>query len=811
MNRSFPLTFLLILGLFLAACSLTATPLSFLAPATPTPTLTPTPTNTPTPTPTPSPTPTPTPAPSDLLAQGKRALFDGDWEAAEKAYGRALSQSQTEDAKAEALLGLARVDFGRRRYDKALERLRKLIKTYPKTAAAVDGYFFLARVYQVLQRYKEASEAYQAFLQHRPGYIDPYLYEWMGDARFNAGDYQGAILAYNSALQANPPTDRIYGLKLGIARSYHLLGNYQRAIQEYQAIAEHESNGYRLAHLDWLMAQAYIAAGQPQSAYQIMLEMVSKYPAAYDSYRALRVLLQVGVKVNELDRGLTDYFARQHGAAVQAFDRYLRAHPYNDTALFYKGLALRALGKYPQATAAWQLLIDHAPQSRFWDRAWEEKAYTEWAYLGLYDRATDTMLGFVNAAPNHPRAPEFAFDAARTQERAGHLGRAATLWEQVALHYPGSRYAFRGMFLAGITRLRMKDFAGARQTFRRALEYTTGPEDVAAVYLWLGKIAFKQGTSPQAKQFWEQAAAADPTGYYSERARDLLNGSPPFAPPPAYHLEVDWEAEYRQAADWVREVFQLPADERLDSPGPLASEIAFIRGTELWRLGMYSEAQAEFSTLQQEAANSAADTLRLAEFCRRLGLYRTAIFAARHVLDLAGMDDAATLQAPPYFSHVRFGAYYPELIVPVAQAYGFHPLFLYAVVRQESLFEGFVQSAAGARGLMQIMPGTGKEVAKQAGWPPNYATEDLYLPKVSITLGAHYLARQRDYFGGDLYAALAAYNGGPGNAATWKDLSGNDPDLFLEVVRFKQTRDYIRRIYEIFVIYRRIYGEVPPG
>jgi len=59
---------------------------------------------------------------------------------------------------------------------------------------------------------------------------------------------------------------------------------------------------------------------------------------------------------------------------------------------------------------------------------------------------------------------------------------------------------------------------------------------------------------------------------------------------------------------------------------------------------------------------------------------------------------------------------------------------------------------------------------------------------------------------GDLYAALAAYNGGPGNAMQWRQLSGEDPDLFLETVRFEETRNYIRNIYEIYVIYKRLYG-----
>jgi soluble lytic murein transglycosylase len=61
-------------------------------------------------------------------------------------------------------------------------------------------------------------------------------------------------------------------------------------------------------------------------------------------------------------------------------------------------------------------------------------------------------------------------------------------------------------------------------------------------------------------------------------------------------------------------------------------------------------------------------------------------------------------------------------------------------------------------------------------------------------------------FDGNIYPGLAAYNAGPGNAAVWNELAANDPDLLLEIIRFEETRNYIRFIYEIFNTYRTLYG-----
>jgi soluble lytic murein transglycosylase len=148
------------------------------------------------------------------------------------------------------------------------------------------------------------------------------------------------------------------------------------------------------------------------------------------------------------------------------------------------------------------------------------------------------------------------------------------------------------------------------------------------------------------------------------------------------------------------------------------------------------------------------------------------------------------------------------LIIPEAQNYGHDPLFIYSIVRQESLFEGFVRSTAGAHGLMQVVPPTGAQLATELNWPPSYDAEDLYRPNVSVRFGSYYLRKNRDQLGGNLYAALAAYNAGPGNAIVWRELAGDDPDLLLEIIRFQETRDYIRFIYEIFNTYRTFYSPV---
>jgi soluble lytic murein transglycosylase len=207
----------------------------------------------------------------------------------------------------------------------------------------------------------------------------------------------------------------------------------------------------------------------------------------------------------------------------------------------------------------------------------------------------------------------------------------------------------------------------------------------------------------------------------------------------------------------------------------------------------------------EEAWMDPINCFRLVQYVYDLGYYRKAILLSRQILDLANLDDVSTLNAPIYFNHIRFGIYYKDLVLSAAQEYSFHPLLLFSVIRQESLFEGYISSSVGARGLMQLMPATAQEIVDRIDWPEDYSEDDLDRPVVNIPLGTRYLATQRDLFDQNMFFALAAYNAGPGNAQIWAKLANGDSDLFLEIVRFNETRAYIMQIAEFVNIYRTIY------
>lgn len=758
------------------------------------------------PSPTPKPTATPIVPPAQAQHPGDLAYFYGDWQTARSQYQQTLNQSTAPGELSAALLGLGKTTYQQGDYQKSLDYLRDLITNYPEAEVLPQAYIALADTYRALNRHLEEADAYSSYQLLRPGLIDRYVFTRKGDALSQAGQHQAAITAYQRALAAEGSGEDL-AIQVKIGQEYVALDDHQTAVVIFQDVYSQSTNDYQKAQADYLLGQSFQALDQPDQAGKAYLDAVQNYPLSYDSYLALVALIENGVPVNDLDRGLVDYFAGQYSLAVEAFDRYL-ANPEADdpgTAYYYKAFALRALENYQGAFQAWENLIANHPEHDYYDNAWEFKAYTQWWYLGQYLQASQTLVNFVEANPYHPRAPEFLFDAGRILERDQNLAGAADLWQRVYNEYPASAYANQALFLSGIAEYRQAKYTPALESFALYQESSRSLEALSQALFWTGKTFQQIGDQDGAQAAWQETVKTDPTGYYSERARDLLQDRAPFAPPLDYDFGFDVQAEKKQAQEWMQETFSLPPETNLEGLGELAEDPRVIRGAELWRLGRYQAAREEFERVREEYAYDPAASYRLAVYLRELGLYRPAIFAARQVLNAAGMDDAQTMNAPAFFNHIRFGTYYRDLVIPASQEYNLHPLFLFSVIRQESLFEGFVRSSAGARGLMQIMPATGQERAERAGWPENYTAEDLYRPLVSVTFGAQYLNFNRDYFAGDLYATLAGYNAGPGYTQGWMNLADGDQDLFLEIIRFQETQTYLKSIYEIFAIYRRIY------
>jgi soluble lytic murein transglycosylase len=153
----------------------------------------------------------------------------------------------------------------------------------------------------------------------------------------------------------------------------------------------------------------------------------------------------------------------------------------------------------------------------------------------------------------------------------------------------------------------------------------------------------------------------------------------------------------------------------------------------------------------------------------------------------------------------RFPMPYREQVLAKARAVGLDPAVLYGLMRQESRFVNEIRSGVGASGLMQLMPATAKWTAKQIGL--DYRADMINDRDTNLLLGAAYLKRVLDDFGGSLALATAAYNAGPGRPRRWREGGAvMEPAAWAETIPFNETRDYVKKVLSNSVYYAALLG-----
>lgn len=762
----------------------------------------------------PNPIVTPTPSPIGRIETADSALFAGELDKAQELYLEAYQQTSDAETQAQALYGLGKSYYTARNFSAAIDAFNRLLGQYPDTEVIANTYFMLGQCYNQTEEYLQAATSYQKYAQLSPNVLDEYVYTLQGDAAMDGGDYTQAIYAYQEALQSDPPGNASE-INLKIGQAYANLQDFTTAIQYYMNVYNTSQDDYSRSTANLLTGQAYLELEMNEEAYKRFMDSVYQFPKAYDSFTALSILVSDGVAVDEFLRGLVDYYVGSYDYAIQAFERYIASNPEeNDgTVYYYLGLSYFYNEEFQQAINSYNILINDYPGNLLWEQAWEELAFTYWnnpkdIYPGMDDYVSSVQmrLNFVSRAPDSALAPDFLYQAGRALEYNGQLEDAAQTWLRMMNEYPSSDLSYRGLFLAGISYYRLGKYEEALQVFQRTLVLATTQAEKAKAYLWIGKSNQALGDTEDAQNAFNSGLLADPTDYYSIRSGQLLEGQDMFSLDQGYDFGYDLEYERPEAENWLRSTFSIPEETDLSGLGDLEYNPRIMRIKAYWELSLYSKAINEAELLRAELQGDAVNLYRLMNYLLKYDLYQPAIYSCRNILDLMNLDDLSSLSVPIYFTHIRFGAYFRELIVSAANAYEIHPLMLYALVRQESMFNPFISSSAGASGLAQIMPATGKENVDLLGWPGDYESSDLLRGEVSITLGAFYLYRMQVYLSGNEQAALAAYNAGPGNAADWLAVSNGDPDLFLEIVRTEETRHYLTQIMEFINIYKLVYA-----
>lgn len=637
-----------------------------------------------------------------------------------------------------------------------------------KKAPVLDDYaqYIRAQAEYQLKDYAEVQKAATRIFEHTP--LSPFV----GAA---------AALAVRADLDGDAPKRALQLIEkyvdsipqpeadLLLARCFQATGDlpqaaeyYQRVYYNYPSASEATDAANALVDIKQRLGDAY-----PPPMPAAMLARAEKLFQA-NNPAAARIELaaaipQLGGKQRDLARvrlGEADFFRKNYSAAFQYFSALKVDDGEADAErLYYLARAARSLDRHADAKPFLDALEKQHPTS-----TWRLQTLIYIADQGRVENDPAVYLPLYRACaatfPSDPRAA----------------------W----CHW---RVAFESY---------RKDQADAYDLLREQLQrYPDSPDTNDALY-FLGRLQEHKNDTASARACYDELIARYPNTYYAVIARGRLNEPRIEAATPAPAM-----LQFLSSLPWPPRG-QFPSF----VPGDLAkTRIERAQLLQLTGLNDFAEGELKFgATTDGEQQNVYA--FELARFAEA----RNAPEQALHYIKAytPGYLYMPLDQAPVAFWRLAFPLPFRTSVERHSRAQGLDPFLVSALIRQESEFNPKIISHANAYGLMQLLPSTGRQLARHFGIRRLRASQ-LLLADRNIQLGTYFFRNLLDSYNGEVDLALASYNAGPGRANLWRTWGPfREQAEFVETVPFHETRGYIQIVLRNADVYRRLYaGKVP--
>jgi soluble lytic murein transglycosylase len=590
-----------------------------------------------------------------------------------------------------------------------------------------------------------ARQAFHALVATQPAGV---LGEWalVGEAMAaeQSGDFPAAAALYET-LSKNKPEEPDTVL-LGHARSLAAGGNRERALQVYRDLyyGYPTSDAAGEAHTQML---ALGAAASRDDARELaraeQLFTTRRYADALAAFEALPARSGDERELVALRIAECQHYLGRHRQAVAALQPYLSGAKREAEARFFHLTATRALGDHAGYVAAAKALA-----TEFKTGAWTEETLNNLAthYIVTDDdpSAGTVFADYLERFPQGKYAARASWRLGWWRYRAGDFESAAAIFDRAAVHFPRSDYRPSWIYWAG------RAYAKLKQTARANARFELARTDY--LHSYYGRLA--------GVHLGAASTSRSPVGTLPSSTADTP--APPGLPPNAHAIR------------------------------------------QLILSGAPALAEAEVRYAQRRFTPTPALEATRAWLLRARGEYRPAINAMKRAYPQYMTRDGD--QLPIEAKRVIFPLDYWPIIERHASARSLDPYLIAALVAQESSFDPAVRSAANAYGLMQIVPATGKRLARSLGIR-RFSTGTLTDPEINVKLGTFYFKGLVNQFGG-AHFALASYNAGENRVVRWIAERGPLPqDEFIDDIPFPETQHYVKKILGTAEDYRQLYGE----
>jgi soluble lytic murein transglycosylase len=698
------------------------------------------------------------------------------------------------------------LDFYRKKeFAQALSIWEKTGEEGPQSSSWADGLFMQGQALKALKKWPEAAQVFAKAAAVHPTLGDYALF-YQGEALQAVGEILPGLEVWQRLITRYPQSLLAPRAGLKMAELFNQNKAHAQAVEACERLLQQgQTKDYRIQAL-MILGQAREGLEQWGEAEKTYRELWLKYPLhplgskgkeRRDALVKERKAFPEKLPAEALwRRAVLLYEGRQYETALGELERIedfpLQDYPgryagerWVDELYYHRGMCLFNLKRYALAAEVFNLVIQHSKNEEMAEKSvyWMARSLFR---VGRKEEALGYLDLLQKTYPQSSWGDRALNLKATVFQEWGDIEKAVVLFQKIPEKFPQSSLRFSGLWQAGWLLYKNKNLSGAIRTWDRLQELNPSASWMEKVLYWKARALEKLDRKGEAEGHYRQLLKNHPASYYSQlaslRGRTYIQGKRKFSP-------LQDQA--------------LPPSGAEKAVSATAGHLE--KGKVLTRLGLLSEAVEELEAAEEEGNAASEMRLEISRLYREAGDYYRSVSLARKNFPLKSTGETSSGNHGIY-QRLAYPFGHPDLVNRYSQNRNLDPALLSAVILEESRFNAGAVSVAGARGLMQVMPGTGRKIAQQIRVSP-FSETLLFDPETNIRMGSWYLAGLLDEFGGKESFALAAYNAGPHVLREWLAQKGPTvrEDEFVESIPYAETRNYVIRVLSSAQMYRMLY------
>ncbi len=648
----------------------------------------------------------------------------------------------------------------------------------------------------------ESAEKYLEYCLKNYKVLEDYVLYNLSVVYSKKGNYKAALEMGEKLLEEYPDSVWYNYMTVTIGGYHAGLGDYDTALSIYEEFLKENKESEKYPKVLFLKGETLEMMGRNEDAKSIYKKVWINYPSDDISAEAFSGIVRLGgvdgLSVSELKKRVdTLYNLNRYSMVISAIGempallktRYESLTDYKDLE-FIKAKSYYRTRKYTKSMEIFDRLSKNPGNLSKKDLLyWRANVYDR---LDKDELAISTYLEIFGNYPKSSLADDALYLAARTCEEVKDYDRAIYYYKKYLDTFSHGKMVEEILWYTGWLYYKMGDYESAEGYFTRLAENYKGKDKYPQYLYWKARSLEKRDMIEDASSIYKTILEEYPATYYGYQVGERLRGL-------GFDVELTTKGYKFDPNFWTRGHFrytEFTSDERIVSH--------LERSMELVAMDMDDDANRELELVVSRCVGDPDLLIEVARLLRYSGDYYTPIVIANRNFK-PYLDQYVPGENDLYWQ-MKYPEGYKKEVERLSSEYGIEPTLIYSIIRAESLYQPGVYSWAGAIGLMQIIPDTGRGIAKDMGIS-DFEVDDLLDYKTNLTFGVYYLSGLLKKYDGEIVYALCGYNAGPGNARKWIDARDPDTDMdeFIENIPYPETRQYIKRILEYYSIYRALY------